>query len=97
MFLKLKSDVKIEDRRGHISGVVDGLRALLASGVQATLDPRRGDCYDLEDGARAYYIYVSPVTGGVVLLAAWPKEANAASLVPLPAFGEPLLSSLALV
>lgn len=98
MFLKL-GNVIIEDRCGYAPAVVESLRALLAGGVRAELDPHRGDCYDLEDGARAYYIYVSPVNGRVVLLAAClkqPREQSRAAARP-PFFTKSPFGPLALV
>src|SRR5579863_9073961 len=99
MFLKLENNVIIEDRRAHAPAVVENLRALLAGGVHAELDPHRGDCYDLEDGARAYYIYISPVNGRVVLLASClkkPRDARA-SAPPPQIFTKGSLGSLGLV
>lgn len=100
MFLKLEGNVTIEDRRGYPAAVVENLRALLAGGVRAELDPHRGDCYDLEDGARAYYIYISPVSGRVVLLATCLKESpgrSRAASAYSPFFTKSSFDPLALV
>jgi hypothetical protein len=37
-------------------------------------DPKRPDFYEVESGSDVYYIHISPVTGNILLLAAWPKD-----------------------
>jgi hypothetical protein len=69
----------IENLRHYPSEVVEKLRGLLATGVEARPDPRRKGFYDVEDGARTFFIHISPVSGNVMLLATWCEEAAAAA------------------
>jgi hypothetical protein len=39
-----------------------------------TPDPKRPGYYEVESGARVYYINISPHTGKILLLATWPTE-----------------------
>ena len=71
MTLRLKTNPSIRNLRNHSSEIVDALRALLADGVPARPDPRRKNFFELEGGCRVFYIYVSPATGKVMLLAVW--------------------------
>ncbi|HKS95607.1 MAG TPA: hypothetical protein VJV74_05670 [Terriglobia bacterium] len=73
----------IENLRHYPSDVVEKLRGLLVAGVNARPDPRRKGFYDVEDGARVFFIHISPVSGNVMLLATWCEEAPAAAAAPL--------------
>lgn len=84
MILRLIHNVTIENPRRHASESVERLRGLLAEGTKATADPKRQGFYDLEDDGRVFYIYVSPVSGRVVLLATW-LDHETASPIPQPA------------
>ena len=76
MILLLSGDRKIEDGRHHGPEVVSELRKLLARGVSAKPDPRRPGVYDVYDGRRVFFIYVSPASGNVTLLATWREEST---------------------
>lgn len=64
----------IEDPRKHPYETVERLRELLADGTNLRQDPRRQSFYEVHDDASVYYIYASPISGKVYLLATWQKE-----------------------
>lgn len=68
------SKIRIEDPRNHSFETVERLRTLLADGAGIYEDPHRRDFYEVHDDAAVYYIYASPITGKVYLLATWQKE-----------------------
>jgi hypothetical protein len=78
MILWLNTNVRLEDLRDHPPEAVEKLRALLAVGIEARVDPRRKDFYELEDGSQVFYIHVCP-NGKVLLLAIWQRENKPAS------------------
>lgn len=65
---------RIEDPRKHPYETVERLRELLADGATIREDPRRDSFYEVHDDDAVYYIYASPITGKVYLLATWQKE-----------------------
>jgi hypothetical protein len=71
---------EIEDLGNHPTVTIVRLGILLAGVVNATPDPKRKYFYEVEGGPTVYYIYVSPSSGRISLLASW---ANA--LRPAPA------------
>ena len=77
MVLRLDQDLTIENTRRHPEEEVQMLRGLLASGAKVSADPHRAHFYELENGTRVFYFHVSPVTGHVLLLASWEKDAVA--------------------
>lgn len=70
-----KSEVRIEDPRNHPCETVERLRTLLTDGSAVSEDPHRTDFYEVHDDAAVYYIYSSPISGKVYLLATWQKDA----------------------
>jgi hypothetical protein len=78
MFLRLNQQLNIEDLRNHGPEAVEKLRQLLACGAPAKPDPGRSAFYELEDGNKVFYIYLSPVNGKILLLATWLKDEQAA-------------------
>jgi hypothetical protein len=64
----------IADPRKHSEETVRCLQQLLAGGVAGKPDPKRPDFYELESGARVFYVHISPVTGSVTLLATWTTD-----------------------
>jgi hypothetical protein len=74
MVMKLDHEVYIEDPRHHSPERVEILRQLLAGGARVEADPKRSDFFEVESGSDIYYIHVSPITGKILLLAAWPKD-----------------------
>lgn len=77
MVLRVNERPNIEDLRKHSAESVDKLRQLLACGVSAKQDPSRENFFEVENGVSVYYIHISPVSGKIMLLATWLKEAQA--------------------
>jgi hypothetical protein len=74
MVMAIERELQIEDLRNHPAETVNMLRNLLSSGATATPDPKRVGFYEVEQASTVYYIYVSPVTGKILLLATWPSN-----------------------
>lgn len=74
MVMKLDHEVYIEDPRHHSFERVETLRRLLAGGARVEADPKRSDFFEVESGSDVYYIHISPITGKILLLAAWQKD-----------------------
>jgi len=75
MVLRLNQNLTIENPQHYSKDDVEKLRALLVSGAEFLPDPHRKDFYEVANGARMFYIHVSPVSGTVFLLATWQKSA----------------------
>jgi hypothetical protein len=73
--------VEIEDLGNHHPATLIDLGILLAGPVNAVPDPKRKGFYEVEGVSRVYYIYVSPASGTISLLASW-----ANLLRPVPQF-----------
>ena len=76
MTLLLSGERRIDDAGAHGSDIISQLRTLLTRGACAKPDPRRPGIYDIYDGRRVIFIYVSPVSGNVTLLATWLEDAS---------------------
>ncbi|HXE74394.1 MAG TPA: hypothetical protein VNN18_01995 [Candidatus Xenobia bacterium] len=63
----------IEDPRHHPPETLASLQQVLAEGALAHADPRHENFYELENGSRIFYVYLSPASHKVVLLATWAK------------------------
>lgn len=74
MVMRLEHELNIEDPRHHSQERVETLRQLLAGGARVEADPKRSDFFEVESGSDVYYIHISPITGKIVLLAAWQKD-----------------------
>lgn len=74
MVMKLDHELYIEDPKHHSFERVEILRQLLAGGARVEADPKRSDFFEVESGSDIYYIHISPITGKILLLAAWPKD-----------------------
>jgi hypothetical protein len=75
MLLRMTNDPTIKNLRNHAPETVEELRGLLNRGATASLDPHRNHFYELDGGSRVFYIFVSPSTGKVTLLAVWESPA----------------------
>jgi hypothetical protein len=71
MLLRMTNNPTIKNLRNHSRETVEELRGLLSRGATASLDPRRKNFYELDGGPRVFYIYLSPASGKVTLLAVW--------------------------
>ena len=69
----------IEDLGMHCAATVVRLGIVLAGNVDATPDPKRKNFYEVTEGATSYYIYVSPLTAKISLIATWK---NRTQLIP---------------
>lgn len=67
-------NLQIEDLRNHPTETILSLREVLESGAEVTPDPRRAGYFEVEDGARVYYINVARPSGKILLLATWPSQ-----------------------
>jgi hypothetical protein len=86
--MKFGSVVEIEDLGNHHTATVLTLGILLAGPVDVTPDPKRKGFYEVEGGATTYYIYVSPVSRTVSLLACWKNV-----MQPMPSFANSALGT----
>jgi hypothetical protein len=71
MLLRINDLPGVCNLRNYPAEIVKELEGLLLSGGSALPDPKRKGFYDLHNDDRAFFIYVSPVTGKAVLLASW--------------------------
>jgi hypothetical protein len=62
---------RIVDLGSHSQQTIDRLRQLLAGEGTVRPDQRRPGFFDVESGSETFFIHVSPVTGNILLLAAW--------------------------
>lgn len=76
MRLQMREGSTIENPRSYANHAVESLRELLAAGSHSQKDPNRDHFYQLEDDRNSYYIHVSPITGNVILLAKWTRQAQ---------------------
>jgi hypothetical protein len=74
MEMCLERELVIEDLRKHPQEMIAQLRDLLANGAPVAPDPKRLGFYEVKRQEQTYYIYVSPNTGKVLLIAAWSHE-----------------------
>jgi hypothetical protein len=66
----------IKDLGKHCAATVIRLGIVLAGTVNVTPDPKRKNFYEVEGGSAVYYIYVSPVTQTISLIATWKNMAQ---------------------
>ena len=74
MTIRLNTPPAIENLRSYPAEIVEGLRWLLMTGAAAHADLHRANFYDVVDGARVYFIHISPAPHKVMLLATWLDE-----------------------
>jgi len=74
--IQFKNGAWIENPREYEAGTVESLRLLLEVGSPAQRDPHRENFYEIEGNGEIYYIHISPVSGNVVLLAKWLRQAQ---------------------
>ena len=73
-----RENIRIENARLYPSEVVDRLRTALSNGSDLHTDESRKNFYDLNFRGRTYFIYISPATGNLTLIATWAhKHASA--------------------
>jgi hypothetical protein len=69
-----KEKIRIENARLYPSGIVDQLRAALSNGAKLQANKTRRNFYDLETEGRTYFIYISPASGSITLIATWERK-----------------------
>ena len=74
MVMCLERGLEIEDLRNHSQEMIMQLRYALAGGSMGTPDPKWTGFYEEKRREQLFYIYISPDTGKVLLIAAWPHE-----------------------
>jgi hypothetical protein len=67
-------EFEIEDLRNHSQDMITPLRDVLARGVNIIPDPQRPGFYEVKLHGQLYFIYISPTTGKVLLIAGWNRE-----------------------
>jgi len=68
--------LEIEDLGNHHAATAIELGILLAGDVDVVADPKRQGVYEVDGGSTVYYIYVSPASGTISLLACWTNVAR---------------------
>jgi hypothetical protein len=76
MVLQFDEEPRIENPRNYSPEIVGELRSLLSAGRPVHRDPRRKDIYEIHGSDSTLYVYVSPLTRTVVLLARWSRQTN---------------------
>jgi len=76
--------LEIDDLGNHDAATVIQLGILLAGTVNVVADPKRKNVYEVEGGSTVYYIYVSPVSGTISLLACWTNVARGVPHLGVP-------------
>lgn len=75
--------LRIENARLYSSAIVDQLRAALSNCAELHADESRKNFYDLYTGDRTYFIYISPVSGTVTLIATWVRKRPSPNAKPM--------------
>jgi hypothetical protein len=67
-------ELEIEDLRNHSQEMITHLRDVLARGAKVIPDPKRPGFYEVKLRGQLFFIYISPPTGKVLLIAGWCRE-----------------------
>src|ERR1700676_150530 len=70
----LKEEIWIENARLYPAATVDELRTALSNGAVLQPNAARKNFYDLDTEGRTYFIYVSPASGSITLIATWERK-----------------------
>jgi len=70
----LARELEIEDLRNHSRELIAQLSDVLTAGVDVTPRPKRPHFCKLQHPGPLFYPYISPITGKVLLIAAWILE-----------------------
>jgi hypothetical protein len=81
MLLRMNEQLRINNLRNYPTEIVDQLRELLTSGVAACPDPHRENFYDVGNADRIFFIYTSPISDRVMLLATWLRILSLPNLI----------------
>jgi hypothetical protein len=75
----LARELEIEDLRNHSQEKISHLREVLACGAEIIPDPKRPGFYEVKLRGQLYFIYISPNTGKVLLVAGWSRDESVAA------------------
>jgi hypothetical protein len=81
MILKINRPIRIDNLNRYPSEIVQQLEGLLASGVEARLDPNRRNFYQVDHADRGFFIHAFSAASKVMLLASWPVELSVSAAV----------------
>ena len=81
MTIQFGEGVRVENPREYDLATVEQLRHLLEAGSEAQLDPHRRHFYEIDGRDETYYIYVSPISGNVALLAKWLRQSEECCMI----------------
>jgi hypothetical protein len=70
----MRENIRVENRWLYPSAIVDQLRTALSNGAEMHADESRRNFYDLNAEGRTYFIYISPASGSVTLIATWVQK-----------------------
>jgi len=76
----LKDTIRIENARLYPAEIVDQLRTELSNGAVLQPNEDRRNFYDLYTDGRTYFIYVSPSSGRITLIAIWERKLPSADV-----------------
>jgi hypothetical protein len=79
MVMCLERELEIEDLRNHSQELIAQLRDVLAAGAAVTPDPKRPHFYEVKHPGQLYFIYISPNTGKVLLIAGCSRDKSVAA------------------
>lgn len=74
--------IRIENARLYPNSIVDQLRTALSNGAVLQPNETRRNFYDLHTDGRTFFIYVSPATGSITLIATWAADATTDGQAP---------------
>jgi hypothetical protein len=80
--IQLKEGARVENPREYELSAVEQLRRLLENGSQGQPDPQRTHFYEIDTQNETYYIYISPISGNVALLAKWLRQSEECCMSP---------------
>lgn len=72
--------MRIENPRLYPLEIVEELQAALSGGGKLRANELRINFYDLATEDRTYFIYVSPVSGDITLIATWAQNSSSAGM-----------------
>jgi len=74
--IQIKGGTKVENPRQYEARAVEHLRQLLEMGAPGQRDPDRENFYEIEGQTETFYVHLSPMSGNVVLVAKWLRQAE---------------------
>ena len=85
MVMCSERELEIEDLRNHSQEMITRLRDVLARGANIVPDPKRPGFYEVKLRGQLYFIYISPNTGKVLLIAGWNRQESLQAEIEAPA------------